>query len=1042
MRIPTALILVALLGWVAYPGDVVAVDLDKPLERTLGGGETHRYPLSLEAGTYLEGVIEQQGIDVAVRLLDPDGAAVFEMDSPNGAVGPEPLAIVATKTGAHVLEIGSSDPSAATGTYRLLFEILRVASEKDRIRCRAEQETARAAILAWRGQPETLQSAVRIYERTLEQWKQIGDRKRQAETLVRIGHAHRRLGHPRVAAARFRKALEIQETSEAPAAKASTLNALGLALQEQDQPEAARRAFEAALPIFQASRDRAGVARTHNNLGLVEHAAGRFESALYHYAQALDGFTDLGDRATQAVILNNLGGVYDLLGEWSQALDHYRRALPILETSGQRGQLAQTLNNLAVVYQRRGEWQKALDRFAQSQRIYRDLKDPAGVRTTEINRSALLASLGDSKGCLEGLSTVRSLPSTQPGPLAQEHFLKGRCSGLAGDWSAAFNSFARAREIRRDSADPIGESDALRAMGEAAEELGDGTAATRLLREGLRIARRIDYGAGILRCLQGLARTTRRRGEGSRAVELGLQALAVALEIGDLQAEMEIRHTLAQGLFELDRPQAASRQLDAALKRFESARSELVDPHLRTSYFATARDLYRLRIDRLMERHWEQPGGGFADQAFAVVERSRMRTLIERLSAAPGPGSQTRSLREPAETLGLRAVRERLLDDDTLFLAYSLGDRRSFLWAVTAERTVVSQLPGREALEAAVRELHRLWSTLDARDGPVQEAAAGDLSRTLLGPVAGLLEHRRLLIVPDGALHYLPFAALPEPAAGSLTAAAPEPLLAHHAINLLPSASVLAQVRERNAHRDPSADRQPRRDLAIFADPVFGLDDPRLLARQASTAIDSEHRFARPDLPRLLGSRSEALAIRDAAQGQDVWMALGFEASLQALEDLDVDAFRIFHFATHALVDEGNPERSGIALSLVDAAGQSRDGILPLERIYGLDIRADLVVLSACRTALGEEWDGEGLVGLTHGFLAAGASSVAATLWQVDDRATAEVMAGLYRNLLQEDLSPAAALRRSQLAVLHQRRWRDPYYWAPFVLVGDGFPEP
>lgn len=165
--------------------------------------------------------------------------------------------------------------------------------------------------------------------------------------------------------------------------------------------------------------------------------------------------------------------------------------------------------------------------------------------------------------------------------------------------------------------------------------------------------------------------------------------------------------------------------------------------------------------------------------------------------------------------------------------------------------------------------------------------------------------------------------------------------------------------------------------------------------------------------------------------------ALDFQASRETAVSKDLNQYRIIHFATHGLLDNEHPELSGLVLSLVGPDGKPRDGFLDLQDIYNLDLPVDLAVLSACQTGLGKEIGGEGLVGLTRGFMYAGASRVVASLWQVDDAATAELMGAFYKAMLKDGLRPAAALRRAQHELMQQKRWRDPYYWAAFTLQGD-----
>jgi CHAT domain-containing protein len=190
-------------------------------------------------------------------------------------------------------------------------------------------------------------------------------------------------------------------------------------------------------------------------------------------------------------------------------------------------------------------------------------------------------------------------------------------------------------------------------------------------------------------------------------------------------------------------------------------------------------------------------------------------------------------------------------------------------------------------------------------------------------------------------------------------------------------------------------------------------------------------------LPRLPFARREADAIVAAAGVDSAFRAVDFQASRETALSGALEGFRIVHFATHGLLNAKRPELSGLVLSLVDERGRPRDGFLRVRDVYDLRLPADLVVLSACQTALGEDVQGEGLVGLTRGFMHAGAARVVASLWPVDDVATAELMRRLYGRMLREGTRPAAALRDAQMEMAAEAPWRDPYYWAGFVLQGE-----
>jgi CHAT domain-containing protein len=260
--------------------------------------------------------------------------------------------------------------------------------------------------------------------------------------------------------------------------------------------------------------------------------------------------------------------------------------------------------------------------------------------------------------------------------------------------------------------------------------------------------------------------------------------------------------------------------------------------------------------------------------------------------------------------------------------------------------------------------------------------------------------------------------------------------------------TALAMLRQRIHLNGP-----PSEPLLVFADPVFERDDPRIeipaphmLLKAATgyagrTAIATESPFrSNMPLPRLPATRGEAEVIADTVSGGRAEVALGFDANLRRATDERIGSYSILHFATHSVFNDERPESSGVVLSLFDRQGNPVDGYLRLRDIYNLKLSADLVVLSACDTALGKDIKGEGIAGLTRGFLYAGAPRVVATLWSVDDEATSEFMRWFYQGVLQKHESPSAALREAQAEIRKQRRWQSPYYWGAFIIEGEWLP--
>ncbi|HEY6403292.1 MAG TPA: CHAT domain-containing protein, partial [Blastocatellia bacterium] len=416
------------------------------------------------------------------------------------------------------------------------------------------------------------------------------------------------------------------------------------------------------------------------------------------------------------------------------------------------------------------------------------------------------------------------------------------------------------------------------------------------------------------------------------------------------------------------------------------------------------------------------------------------------------------------EPITVAEIQRDLLDQDTVLLEYALSGSEGWLWAVTRDTFTSYNLPFPGRIRSASRRIHELLTarqpkkgvsmsqheTLIAKADVEFRSVAAWMSRVLLSPIGPKLRRewkgKRLIIVPSGVMEYVPFAALPHPSASGY-----QPLIADHEVVNLPSATALAMIR-----REPVAGGAGMKTLAMLADPVFEANDPRLVrlrkkgaaigaakARVRSADASSDSSAISPELTRstkdfklpagfsrLPFSREEADEIARLVPKSSLLKATDFQASRAKATDPELGRYRIIHFATHGLLNSEHPLLSGLVFSLIDENGKPQDGFLRMHEIYNLQLPAELVVLSACQTALGEEIRGEGLVGLARGFMHAGARRVVASLWRVDDQATAQLMRHFYRGMLKDNLRPAAALRAAQIEMSRNPRWSAPYYWA------------
>lgn len=389
-----------------------------------------------------------------------------------------------------------------------------------------------------------------------------------------------------------------------------------------------------------------------------------------------------------------------------------------------------------------------------------------------------------------------------------------------------------------------------------------------------------------------------------------------------------------------------------------------------------------------------------------------------------------------------------------------------------AEFSVSYELPKREQIEQAATDVYKMLTVRSRnRSGEIPQqrqasiaqteaqlpAAARQLSQMLLAPAADQLGNKRLVIVADGALQYIPFAMLPEPVTGRQGDRATRgkeeaaiPLVVGHELVSLPSASTLAVVRKELAGRTPAP-----KQLAIFADPVFAVGDPRLkLAagksanepRPAVTSRMIEHLSGDATLqgtrrgmviPRLPFTRQEANQILALAPANSSFKAIDFKASRASALNSELSQYRYLHFATHGYLDSKRVGLSALVLSLVDEQGRQQDGFLRAHELYNLNLPAELVVLSACQTGLGKQIKGEGMIGLTRGFMYAGAARVVVSLWNVNDKATSELMTRFYQKMFKEQQAPSAALRAAQVEMWKTRAWQAPYFWAAFLIQGE-----
>jgi CHAT domain-containing protein/tetratricopeptide (TPR) repeat protein len=1057
-----------------------------PIERELAGGEAHAYQIALVSGQYLRVVVDQRGINVVVRLLGPDGQQLAEMDSAKTTRGQESISVVAETSGDYRPEVRAFAKEPAHGRYEIRIEALRAATPEDTSRVTAQRLFIGAEQLRANGAAESLREAIEKYDEARRLWQMVGDSQAEATALLSIGVVYYLLGENREALDYYNQALSLFRAVGDRVGEAATLNRIGKSYYWLDEYQTAMEYYNQALPLWRDVGDRAGEASTLNNVGLVYHNLYEDERALGYYNQALVLWRAVGDRAGEAGTLDNMGGVYHTFGEELEAFKCMNQALSIFRELGDRRGEANMLTGISAIHSTLGDRQKALDCHEQALQLWRVVGDRIGEATALDHTGGIYHELGEEQKALDSYNQALPIWQAVGRRLGEGGTLThiGWVYADLGDYQKALDYLTQAAQIMRSMGNPFTEARTLYDIARVERDRGNLVEARSRIEAALALmeSRRTklakpdlpgSYAATLqwyyefyIDLLMRLHQRESSTGHDAAALEAGERARARSLLLMLAEAHADIRQGVDPEL--LERERRVQQQVSAK----EQDRMKLLSGKPTQEQAAAVEK----ELDILLTEYRE-------------VER-QIRTRSPRYAALTQP-----------QPLSLKEIQQQVLDEDTLLLEYALGEERSFLWAVTPTSISSFELPKRTEIETAARRVYDLLTARNQRvkfetkeekrarvakvDAEYTKAAAA-LSQMLLEPVAGQLGKKRLLVVSDGALQYVPFAALPKPDIRHQTSDIrpetkdkgqgtrdKEPLIVDHEIISLPSASVLAVLRRELAGRKPAA-----KTVAVLADPVFQSNDPRVkrmerrrddgdaargrggdtatvpasprppvsasLPLPLSPSSDLERSVRDTGvadgelrIPRLPFTRQEAEGIMALAAKGAGLKAVDFDANRATATNTDLSQYRIVHFATHGLLNSQHPELSGVVLSLLDEQAQPQDGFLRAHEIYNLNLPAELVVLSGCKTGLGKEIKGEGLVGLTRGFMYAGAARVVVSLWDVNDVATAELMKRFYQKMLAEGQRPAAALRAAQVAMWKEKRWQAPYYWAAFMLQGE-----
>lgn len=773
-------------------------------------------------------------------------------------------------------------------------------------------------------------------------------------------------------------------------------------LTETGQYGLARLKLLAAVRIWQQARQPEMAAQALRQLAERDHRAGRWQAALQSYRQLLQ--LKPISRHDKVIALNSIAQIYGSLHQFHYASNYFRRALSLAQQISEAQGQSTALIGLAIIYAAQRDDNRARACLDATQK----LNWRAGSEQTE----------GDT------------------------FYLIGQSYREQGQVSEARQAFGQAQARYRRAGDQAGEALSFCALSEAHLAAGQPNMALEQATQAVTLARRLKDSEPQWRAWLALARAQRAIAQIEQAINSYFRAIGfiekqrlLALSADSLRIAL------------LAERQAPYRELAALLLLRGSD-----DEAFRSIEHARARATLDLLAHPRRDRASVDSNGAHLELAHRIA-RLRSEIFSSSLSREKRDALQaelveaeqrleearweieSKRLKRFTRPVTLKQAQETLLRPQEALLEFFLGEERSYVWLISATESRWADLPGQREIEAKVRPYLETLSlrphNLYLERALVKQRELGEqVFRLLLGPLAERLKTgQQLLIMPDGLLYYLPFETLIRDG---------RYLIEDHEISYAPSASVLSVLRSAIGHTPGAPGPKPMALLA-FGDAVFA---PPLRAkisqRRPSSAIAETLATMFPGnygLPPLPHTRAEVLAISELLPLERQRIYLGAMATERSLKLELLSRYRWLHFATHSLIDEHFPARSGVVLTL--DKNPAEDNFLEMREIAELELDCDLVVLSACQTGRGQLVTGEGIVGLSRAFLYAGAHAVAVSLWDVSDAATARFMSDFYRHLVSSSNS-TASLRQAKLESLRSNQvMRHPYYWAPFVIVGN-----
>jgi CHAT domain-containing protein/lipopolysaccharide biosynthesis regulator YciM len=1020
--------------------DVFQLRVNQAIEQKLSKEEIHTYQLIIGKDQYCLISVETEHGELITKITAPNHTYITK--SYSNRYTKDFIDLIASKAGTYNLTIGQLGTTKEAISYKIKIEELRkIESPKDRYRVLAQQLFIKGIESEKRENAISRREAIRYLEQALTHWNTLQDREKQLWTTINLANIHLKLAEPNIAGNFNKQALSIAQGLNNGEIEAIVLESIGRQYFQQGELDRALENFNRSLEL-RSSNDRYGKALSLSGIGSVYRSKSEWTKALTYFNNALSIFKYLGSIKHEATTLINIGRTIFPLKDTQGALNTLTQGLNLARKIRSKEAEAYALRSIGNIYEEIGEWDRSIEAFNRALR--------------------LLHELGDKHG--EGYSL---------------HHL-GNIYRESDKQEKALETFKEVLKIRRETGDKAGEYRAIQAIAAILINLKKPQEALNQLNSILPFIR--DHGDQAMQAsvLNSIGSAYSLLGIFDKALEYHQKALVMRRAIGNRRTEAKTIYGIAEIYHKLGNYDMARREIEYAIETIESFGATISSPDMRAAYVSTVYQYQDFYIDLLMKMHERRPSEGFDVVAFQASARARARSLVSMLMESgisfqnridtsqviEGSNKQTTtSYSELIDPVALNLEEmQQMLDSDTALLQYALGNKRSFLWVLTNSSFTAYVLPKSEDI---IKTGHRFYQSITARtlETPSRlkekrwrsiidserklSQTTNELSQILLKEAAPqLLGKNRLVIIPDSILVYIPFSALYLPKSNI-------PLIMEKEIISVPSMSVLSVLRNNYKKRRPA----PKR-VAIFADPIFTKDDWRVTSKVKLTSKNisepktikssSDIRSLRLDpvetgfedrepleLSRLPYTRDLAEFIIKSTTDEEVMMALDFKANRSLAISGELEKYRMIIFATHAQINHIHPEQSRLVLSVVKENGEHQDGFLKLSDIYRMRLNAQLVVLGACETGLGKDLRGEGFIGLTRGFMYAGAATVLSSMWKVDEEFTVELLKRFYKGI-DAGKRASTSLREAQISMWNEKKkWKHPYYFSSFILQGD-----